>query len=55
MINTEGHKTESTGKHSIVSRAFNRLVEMDRSDELCLVTAAFCAFGSVLAAQKRNA
>lgn len=41
-------------KRSLTDRAFDRLTQMDRTEELCLVTAALCAFGTALAAQARH-
>lgn len=47
-------KEEVARQRGLGGRALYRLVNMDRTEEIYLVTAALCAFGSALAAQLRN-
>ncbi len=56
MQGTGPTRTESPSATSkgLAERAMSRLANMDRTEELCLLTAAFCAFGSAVAAQMRN-
>lgn len=50
---TDSQEAQAHSDH-LTDRALGRLFKMDRTEEICLVTMALCAFGSALAAQHKN-